>query len=87
MPAPDENAIPNFSNIGAFHITEDTMKYSGNLFRSLRGILKRNFPISYRLAASAKGLYMNAKKKLRIKLEWDYPKLFKKLRAIRKRNG
>ena len=35
MPAPDENGIPNFSNIGAFHITEDTMKYSSNLFESL----------------------------------------------------
>ncbi len=35
MPAPDENAIPNFSNIGAFHITEETRKYSANLFESL----------------------------------------------------
>ena len=33
--APDENAIPDFSNIGAFHITEDTRKYSANLFESL----------------------------------------------------
>ena len=35
MPAPDEYAIPHFSNIGAFHITDDTMKYSDNLFESL----------------------------------------------------
>ena len=35
MPAPDENAIPHFSNIGAFHITEDTVKYADNLFESL----------------------------------------------------
>ncbi|MBQ6971947.1 MAG: class I SAM-dependent methyltransferase [Synergistaceae bacterium] len=35
MPAPDEGYIPHFSNIGAFHITEDTVKYSGGLFDSL----------------------------------------------------
>ena len=35
MPAPDEGYIPHFSNIGAFHVTEDTVKYSGGLFESL----------------------------------------------------
>ena len=35
MPAPEENYIPYFSNIGAFHITDDTVKYVGNLFESL----------------------------------------------------
>ena len=35
MPAPEENYIPYFSNIGAFHIIDDTAKYAGNLFESL----------------------------------------------------
>ena len=35
MPAPEENYIPYFSNIGAFHVVDDTVKYVGNLFESL----------------------------------------------------
>ncbi len=35
MPAPDKNYIPYFSNIGAFHVIDDTVKYVGNLFESL----------------------------------------------------
>ena len=35
MPAPEENSIPHFSNIGAFHVIDDTVKYAGNLFESL----------------------------------------------------
>ena len=33
MPALDR--VPYFANIGAFHITDDTAKYAGNLFESL----------------------------------------------------
>ena len=33
MPAPE--SIPHFSNIGAFHVIDDTVKYAGNLFESL----------------------------------------------------
>ena len=35
MPAPEEHYIPHFSNIGAFHVIDDTVKYAGNLFESL----------------------------------------------------
>ena len=35
MPAPEKNYIPYFSNIGACHVTEDTVKYVRNLFESL----------------------------------------------------
>ncbi|MBQ7578708.1 MAG: class I SAM-dependent methyltransferase [Synergistaceae bacterium] len=34
MPAPEKN-IPHFANIGAFRITDDTVKYVRNLFESL----------------------------------------------------
>ena len=35
MPSPEENYIPYFSNIGAFRVIDDTVKYVGNLFESL----------------------------------------------------
>lgn len=34
-PAPEENYIPHFANIGAFHVIDDTTKYVCNLFESL----------------------------------------------------
>ena len=35
MPVPEDNYIPHFSNIGAFHVIDDTAKYARNLFEAL----------------------------------------------------